>query len=102
MVVIGHKRHNYRLDFRPRRLARSLTLSDLTGANCDFITHLQATLEDGATCDATFQSLGVLSWLIDIEGTNDNHIGWYGELARGDRNSAQVVDNNIDIVLKHG
>ena len=38
--------------------------------------------------------------MVDIERTNDDHVRWDCELASWDWDTAQVVDNDVDVVLQ--
>jgi len=98
LVVISLQGHNDRLDLSPGGLSCALTLSDFTWADGDFISDFETSLEDGAASDATLESLSVFTRLIDIEGTDDDHVGWDGELARWNGDATDVVDNHIDVV----
>lgn len=93
--------HNYRLDFCPSSLSSSLTLSNFTRANGDLVTDFEASLKDSTTSDATLESLGVLTWLVDVKGTNNNHVRGHSELSRWDWNTANIINNNIDVVLEN-
>ena len=102
LVVIRLERHDHRLDLGPCCLASALALSNFTGADGDLIANLEASLQDCATSDTSFESLSILTRFVDIEGANDDHVGRHCELAHWDWDSAKVVHNDIDVVLENG
>ena len=102
IVVVGFERHHDRLDLGPGCFTRSLALGDLTGADGDFVADLEAAFENGAASDSAFERLCVLSRLVHVKGANDNHVGRHGELACGDGDPTQVVNDDVDVVSEHG
>ena len=102
MVVISLQRDYHRLDLGPSCLSSPLAFSNLTRADSDFITDLKATFEDSSTGNTSFECLCILTRLVNIEGANYDHVGWHSELARWDWDPANVVNDDVDVVLKHG
>ena len=102
MVVISLERHHNRLDLRPSCPTRSLALGDLAWADGDLVADLEAALEDGATGDSALERLCILARLVNVEGTNDDHVGGYSELTRRDGDPTEVVNNDVNVVSEHG
>jgi hypothetical protein len=100
LILICLQRSDLGLNFSPLNISCFLISSDKTWSYRDLVTNLQNTLQDCSTSDTTFKILGLLSWLVDIEGSNDNHLRWWYEISYRQRNSAEIVNNSLNIVLQ--
>jgi hypothetical protein len=98
MVLVSLESHNLRLDLAALHLTRALVLGDETRSDGDEVADLKNTLQDSATCDTTLEVLSVRTRVVDIEGTNNNHLGRRDEVTHGEWNSADVVDDEVDVV----
>lgn len=76
---------------------------DDTRANLDLVAELDNTVEDTATSNTTLEVVDLSTRLVDIERTNDNHVGVKGEIPRRNGNG---VDNSlvdgVDVELELG
>ncbi len=79
--MISLQGDDHRLNLGPSSFARALALGYFTWADGDFVTDLQTALQDSTTSDTTLKSLSIFTRLVDIEGTDDNHVRWHSELS---------------------
>lgn len=86
-------------DLLPGDLAGLSVLTDDAGSNFNFISNPQNSLENCATSYTTLQGVSIFTRLVDVEGTNDYHNGCRKEVTEGNRNSTDVIDHNINVVL---
>lgn len=100
MVLVSLKGSDLGADLFPVGLAGLRVTSDVAGSNRDLLANSQTALQDGTACNTTSQGLSVLSWLVDIEGPNHDHVGGNDELTSRNGNSAQVVDNHVNVILQ--
>jgi len=101
MVVISLQWDYNGLDLSPSCLTSALTFRDLTWANSNFVTNLEATFKNGTSSNTSLECFCVLTRLVDIKGANNDHVRWNSELACWDGDSANIVDDNIDVVLEY-
>ena len=102
LIVIRHQGDDHGLNFGPSLLTSSAALRDLARTNGDLIADLEAALQDGASSDTTLKSLSIFTRLVDIERADYNHVWRHSELSRRNGNTADVVNNNINIIAKNG
>jgi len=102
MVLISLKTTNLAPYFFPASLASWSIAADVARSDGDFLANFKAPLQDSAASNTTSKSFCVLSGLIDVEASNNNHVGWHIELTRGNWDSAKVVYNDIDVISQLG
>ena len=51
------------------------TLCDLARTDGNLVANFEASLQDSASSDTTFESLSILARLVNIEGTDHDHVG---------------------------
>lgn len=102
MILIGLETANLAANFFPASLASCSVAADVAGSDSDLLADLQAPLQNSAASNTTSESFCVLSGLVDVEASNDNHVRWHIELAGGNRNSAKVVHNDVDVISQLG
>ena len=102
VVVLGKERNDSAEDGLALDLAL-LVLADDTGPDLNLITKLQHTSEDGTTGNTTLELLDLSTGLVDIEGSNDNHVGSSGKVSwRNGDPGDQVLVDGIDVELQLG
>lgn len=76
---------------------------DDTRTDLDLVAELEDTVEDGTTGNTTLELVDLGTGLVDIEGTNDDHLGVHGEVPRrnGDGVDDGIVDG-VDVELELG
>lgn len=80
-----------------------LVLGDQTGADLDLVVDLDDTGENGATGNTTLQLINLGTGLVNVEASNDHHVGQSGEIADGNRDVRhEVLVDGIDVVLELG
>lgn len=74
-----------------------------TGSDLDLVVDSEDTLKDGPTGNAALQVGHVLTGLVDVEGTDDDHAGYGGEVPKRNGNAVdEVFTNDVDVVLEDG
>lgn len=102
VVVLGKERDDSAEDRLALDLAL-LVLADDTGPDLDLVAKLQHTGKDGATSNTTLQVLNLGTWLVDIEGSDDNHVGGGREVSWRDGDLAdEVLVDGVDVELQLG
>ena len=102
VVVLGEQGDDAREDGATLDLA-VLVLGDETGTDLDLVVELEHTGQDGATSDTTLEVLDLGTGLVDVEGTDDDHVRRGGEVAHGDGNVGdEMLVDGIDVVLELG
>jgi hypothetical protein len=76
LVVICFQRGNLRLDFSPLDNSGFLISGDEAWSNGDFISDLEDSLENSSSSNSSFKVLSIFSWLVYIEGSDDDHLWW--------------------------
>jgi len=76
LILICFKRGDDRLDFSPLDGTSPLVLGDETWSDGYLVTNLEHTLEDSTASDTTLEVLGLFSWLVNVERSNDDHLWW--------------------------
>lgn len=102
LILICLERGNYRLDFSPLDSSRSLILGNETWSNRYLISNLEHSLQDGSTSNTSLEVLGLLSWLVYVERSDNDHLRWGDKVSHRNWNSAQIVYNYIDVEAKLG
>ena len=74
VVVLGLERDDLGLDLAPLDGTGALVLGDETRSNRDKISHLEHTLQNGATSDTADNFLRICSRPVVVEGPNDDHL----------------------------
>lgn len=80
-----------------------LVLSDETGTDLNLVVQLHNTSQDRSTGNTTLKLVNLGTGLVDIEGTNDHHVGGGLEVTGrdGDGVDEGLVDS-VDVVLQLG
>ncbi len=79
--MISLEGDDHRLDLSPSSFACTLALGNFTRANSDLVTDFKAALQDSTSSNTALQSLSIFARLVDIEGTDDNHVRRHSELS---------------------
>jgi hypothetical protein len=100
VIFVGFHRGNLREDLAPGGLAGLRVLTDDAWANFNFVTDFQDSFEDSTACNTSLEGVGILTWLVDVEGTDNYEDGRRDKVPKGDRDTADVVHYYVDVVLK--
>lgn len=84
VVVLGEQRHHPGVDGLRLDLAL-LVLGDDTWPDLDLVAELENTSENRTTGNTTLQLLDLGSGLVDVEGTDDDHVRLGREVAHRHR-----------------
>lgn len=101
VVVLGEQSDNSGEDGLALNLAL-LVLADNTGSDLNLVTELQYTSQDTATSNTTLQVLNLSTRLVDIERSDNNHVGSSREVSwgNGDLGDEVLVDGvNVELQL---
>ena len=101
VVVLGEQSNNSGEDGLALNLAL-LVLADNTRSDLNLVTELQYTSQDTATSNTTLQVLNLSTRLVDIEGSDNNHVRSGGEVSwgNGDLGDKVLVDGvNVELQL---
>mmetsp|Transcript_52746 Transcript_52746/g.109051 ORF Transcript_52746/g.109051 Transcript_52746/m.109051 type:complete len:205 (-) Transcript_52746:522-1136(-) len=102
-VLLGKQGHNPRTDRTALDAVRVWVFGDDARPNLDFISHFQDPLQDGTAGDTSLQVGHLLTWPVDVEGSDDNHNRHRRKVPRWNRHlRAQVFTNHIQVVLQDG
>jgi len=102
VVVLGEQSNNSGEDGLALNLAL-LVLADNTGSDLNLVTELQYTSQDTATSNTTLQVLNLSTRLVDIEGSDNNHVRSGGEVSWGDRDLGdEVLVDGVNVELQLG
>ena len=80
-----------------------LVAGDDAGADLDLVAELEDTVEDTATGDTALELVDLGTGLVDVEGSDDDHVRVKGEVSRGDGDGVDDgVENGVDVELELG
>ena len=99
--MISLDSHYNRLDLSPSSSSSLLTLSDFPRSDSNLITDLQNAFKDGTTGNTALEGLSVLTRSVDIERTDANHVGWHSELSLRNGDTADVINDDVDVVFQN-
>lgn len=76
---------------------------DNTGTDLNLVTELEDTVQNRATSDTSLEVVNFGTGLVDVEGSNDDHVGVLGEVTRGHGDGVDdgLVDS-VDVELELG
>jgi len=102
MVVVCLEGSDLRLNFSPLNGSSSLVLCDETWSDGDFVTNFENTSENCSTGNSSFEGFGILSWLVDVERSDNDHLWRCHKISHWNWNSAKIIDNSFNVVSKLG
>ena len=102
IVGLRVERHDAAEDGRALESATVVTGDD-TRTDLNLIAKLDDTVQDTATSDTALQVIDLSTRLVDVEGSNDDHVGVHGEVSGRDGDGVDdgLVDG-IDVELELG
>jgi hypothetical protein len=71
----------------------------MSGSELNRHPDLQDPLKDTASNNSPLEIVNAGSWLVDIEASDDDHLGRDDEISLGERDIADGFANGIDVVL---
>lgn len=77
-----------------------MILGDETWADGDEVADPEHTLENGSSCNSSLECFDLLSWFVDVEGPDDDHLGRGNEVSDWNWDSAQVINHSVDVVTQ--
>ena len=102
LILLGKERGDLGKDRGASDLALRVLLND-SGADLNLGSLLEHPAQDGASRDTTLEIAHLLSRLIHIERSDDDHAGIRGEVTHGDGDLlGHVLGHNVDVVAKLG
>ena len=99
LVVISLQRDDLGLNLAPSNGTRPLILVQETRPNAAHVANFEHSLKNGASSDAAPQLFGIRARVVDVERSDDDHLRRRHEVAHGDWDTADVIDDDIDVVL---
>lgn len=102
VVVLGEQRDDSREDGLALDLALAVLGHD-AGPDLDLVAQLQDTGQDGATSNTALELVDLGAGLVDVEGSDDDHVGLCGEVADGDGDLGdELLADGVDVELELG
>ncbi|OSS54826.1 hypothetical protein B5807_01369 [Epicoccum nigrum] len=102
VVVLGEQRDDSREDGLALDLALAVLGHD-AGPDLDLVAQLQHTSQDGTTSNTALQLVNLGTGLVDVEGSDDDHVGLCGEVADGDGDLGdELLADGVDVELELG
>lgn len=101
IVGLRVERHNAREDGSALD-GTAVVTRDNTGTDLDLVAELDDTVEDRTTSNTTLEVVNLSTGLVDVKGTDDNHVGVHGEVSQRDRdgvNNGLVDGVNVELEL---
>lgn len=101
IVGLGVERYNTREDGSALNGALVIASND-TGADFDLIAKLDDTVQNRTTSNTALEVINLSTGLVDIEGSDDNHLRLHGEVSQrdGDGVNNGLVDGiNVELEL---
>lgn len=102
IVVLGEQRNHPGVDGLALNLSALVFRHD-TGTDLNLVAEFQHTSQDTATGDTTLELLNLSTGLVDVEGTDDNHVRLRRKVTDGDGDLGdQVLVDGVDVELQLG
>jgi hypothetical protein len=100
VIFVSLHGSNLGKDLFPGDLAALGVLTDDAGADLNLVANLQNSLKNGTTSDTSLEGVSIFSGLVDIEGTNDDHNRRSDEISERNRDAADVVYDDVNVILE--